>query len=159
MSNPQIPLMENKMKWDRPKKKKKYYPNIEIEMTDVNYLNIGNAIEEESSSPIFQTWYGKKNGNLPSPNNHVVYKEQNIYLHSGDSGIESVKVCVVLILILKPIIYSLQYILYIYLTTQRIIQESQCFQDIRNTLLISNNLKEALNENNRNKNLCRFLQN
>lgn len=88
----QIPLMENKMKWDKPKKKKNKFPSIEIEMSSTSYSGYEEKTTEEgASAPIFPAWSSKQNVNPPSPGRGV--KEQSFTLHSGDSGIESVQVC------------------------------------------------------------------
>lgn len=78
--------MENKMKWDRPKKKKKF-PSIEIEMTSANY-DSDEKISEEV--PIFKLWSTKHNGGSPGSRR---VKEHSFTLNSGDSGIESIQVC------------------------------------------------------------------
>lgn len=88
----QIPIMENKMKWDRPKKKSKKFPSIEIEMSNYSSYDEKTTAEEESTVPIFPAWSSKHNDNLPLPDRGV--KEHGFILHSGDSGIESVQVCV-----------------------------------------------------------------
>lgn len=93
ISRSQIPLMENKMKWDSSKKKKKF-PSIEIEMTSTNInSNDEKTTEEAQSLPMFQVWSSKHNTSSPSPVRGV--KEQNFTAHSGDSGIESVQVCLI----------------------------------------------------------------
>lgn len=82
--------MENKMKWDRSKKKK--FPSIEIEMSNTHYNdNNTRTAEEETSVTMFPMWSSKQNTNSPSPVRG--FKEHNFVLHSGDSGIESVQVC------------------------------------------------------------------
>lgn len=74
------------MKWDRPKKKKKF-PSIEIEMTSTNYDSDEKTTEEV---PIFKFWSTKSNGG--SDDSRSV-REHNFKLNSGDSGIESIQVC------------------------------------------------------------------
>lgn len=82
--------MENKMKWDRSKKKK--FPSIEIEMSSTHYNdNNAKTTEDETSVTMFPAWSSKQNINSPSPVRG--FKEHNFVLHSGDSGIESVQVC------------------------------------------------------------------
>ncbi|XP_026818130.1 uncharacterized protein LOC113557049 [Rhopalosiphum maidis] len=83
-----IPLMENKMKWDRSKKKK--FPDIEIEMSNTNYNGKDEKItKEETSIQMIPLWSNNQNADLTSPNLGV--KEHSFILQSGDSGIESVQ--------------------------------------------------------------------
>lgn len=84
----QIPLMENKMKWDRPKKKK--HPVIEIEMSSADH--VGQTAEEGTSAvPTFQVQWSSKQ-DVSSPSSGRRFQDHGINLHSGDSGIESVQV-------------------------------------------------------------------
>jgi hypothetical protein len=82
--------MENKMKWDKPKKKNKNYPSIEIEMSSTSYSGHNEKTAEEPSVSMFPVWSSKHNANSSSPGRGI--KEQSFILHSGDSGIESVQV-------------------------------------------------------------------
>jgi len=89
----QIPLMENKMKWDRSKKKK--FPDIEIEMSNTQYNgNEEKFSRDETSIQMVPLWSTKQNIDIPPPNAGV--KEQSFIIQSGDSGIESVQVYVVI---------------------------------------------------------------
>ncbi|CAH1733139.1 unnamed protein product [Aphis gossypii] len=82
-----IPLMENKMKWDRSKKKK--FPDIEIEMSNTHYNGHDEKImKEETPIQMIPLW-SKQNADLASPNLGV--KEHSFIIQSGDSGIESVQ--------------------------------------------------------------------
>ncbi|XP_022173233.1 uncharacterized protein LOC111035775 isoform X1 [Myzus persicae] len=81
-----IPLMENKMKWDRSKKKK--FPDIEIEMSNTHYNGNDEKItKDETSIQMIPLWSTKQN--IDTPNFGV--KEQSLIMQSGDSGIESVQ--------------------------------------------------------------------
>ena len=87
----QIPLMENKKKWDRSKKKK--FPDIEIEMSRTRYNGNDEKItREETSIQMIPLWSNKQNIDTSSPSIEV--KEQSFIIQSGDSGIESVQVCI-----------------------------------------------------------------
>jgi len=86
--------MENKMKWDRSKKKK-FPPDIEIEMSNTHYNGNDEKItRDETSIQMIPLWSNKQNIDIPSPN--IGVKEQSFILQSGDSGIESVQVCVLI---------------------------------------------------------------
>jgi len=85
--------MENKMKWDRPKKKK--FPNIEIEMSNTHYNGNDEKISrDETSIQMIPLWSTKQNIDIPPPNFGV--KEQSFIIQNGDSGIESVQVYYIL---------------------------------------------------------------
>lgn len=89
------------MKWDRSKKKK--FPDIEIEMSNTHYNGNDEKItRDETSIQMIPLWSTKRNIDTPSPN--IGVKEQSFILQSGDSGIESVQVCV-----LVTIKYFIQY--------------------------------------------------
>jgi len=82
--------MENKMKWDRSKKKK--FPETEIDLSNTNYNSHDQKItREETLIQKIPLWSTKQNTDLLSPNLGV--KEHSFTLQNGDSGIESVQVC------------------------------------------------------------------
>ncbi|CAI6353733.1 unnamed protein product [Macrosiphum euphorbiae] len=81
--------MENKMKWDRSKKKK-FPPDIEIEMSNTHYNGNDEKItRDETSIQMIPLWSNKQNIDIPSP--IIGIKEQSFILQSGDSGIDSVQ--------------------------------------------------------------------
>lgn len=81
--------MENKMKWDRSKKKK--FPDIEIEMSNTHYNGNDEKIKKDETPIQMIPLWSKQNADLASPNLGI--KEHSFIIQSGDSGIESVQVC------------------------------------------------------------------
>lgn len=81
------------MKWDRSKKKK--FPDIEIEMSNTHYNGQDEKItRNETSIQMIPMWSTKQNIDISSQN--IGVKEHSFILQSGDSGIESVRVCVLI---------------------------------------------------------------